>query len=59
MRDVFAGMQEFLQQEQVLTENATVIEAPDDNVVNAVQNNQQQFNTHIQQIKAMMQAMQL
>ena len=40
VRDVVAGLQEVLQQEQVSTENLTVIEAPIDHVANVVQNTQ-------------------
>ena len=38
VRDVVAGLQEILQQEQVLTGNPTVVEAPIYHVANAVQN---------------------
>ena len=54
VRDVVAELKEVLQQEQVLTDNTTVIEAPVDHVANAVQNTQQKLATHIQQMQAMM-----
>ena len=57
--NVVAGLQEVPQQEQVLTENTAVIEAWVDHVANAVQNTQQQLATQIQQMKVMMQAIQL
>ena len=57
--NVVAGLQEVPQQEQVLTENTAVIEAWVDHVANAVQNTQQQLATQIQQMKAMMQLIQL
>ena len=50
VRNLVAGLQEFLQQEQVLTENTTVIEAPVDHMDKAVQNTQQQLATQPQQI---------
>ena len=51
VQNVVVGLKEVLQQEQVLTENTAVIEAPVDNVANAVQNTDQQLATHIQKIK--------
>ena len=51
VRDVVAGLQEVLQQEQFLTENTTVIEETADHVANAVQNTHQQLATQIQKCK--------
>ena len=41
VRDIVAGLQEDLQQDQSHTETPTSIQAPVDYVVNAVQNTQQ------------------
>ena len=43
VRDVVVGFQEFLHQEQVLTKNTTVIEAPGDHMANVVQNTQKKL----------------
>ena len=59
VRDVVAGLQEVLQQNQVLTENMTAIEAPVNHVASAMQNTQQKFATQLQKIQEMMQTMQL
>ena len=58
-RNVIAGLQKVLQQEQVLTENPTVIELPVNHVANAVQNTQKQLATQLKKIQAMVQAMQM
>ena len=57
VRDVVAGLQEVLQQEQVPTGNPTVIEEPVDHVANTVQNIQKQLDTQLKKMKAMMKAM--
>ena len=57
--DVVSGWQEVLQQETVLTDNATVIEALVNYVANAVKITQKQLATQLQQMQAMMQEMQL
>ena len=59
VRDVISGLQESLQQDQVHTEILMVVQAPVDYVTNAVQNTQQQLDIHLQQIQAMMQAIQM
>ena len=59
VHDVVAGLQEVLQQEQVLVDNATVTEAPVDHEAKAVQNTQQQLATQLQKMQAMMQSMKL
>ena len=59
VRDVVAGLQEVLQQEQFLTENTTVIEETADHVANAVQNTQKQLAKELQQMQAIIQAMQM
>ena len=59
VHDVVAGFKEVLQQEQVLTGNTAVIEAPNNHVDNAVKNTQKQWATQLQQMKAMMQAIHL
>ena len=46
-----------MQQDQSQTETATVVLVPVNNLANAVQNNQQQFSTQLQQMQTMMQAM--
>ena len=59
VREVVAGLQEALKQDQVQTETSTVVQAPVDHVPNAVQNSQQQLATQQQHIQSMMQAMQM
>ena len=59
VRDFVAGLQESLQQYQVHTETPTVMQAPVDHVANAVQNTLKQLSTQLQQMQAMMQAMQM
>ena len=54
VRDVVAGLQEALQQDQVQTETLTVVQGPVDHVANAVQNIQQQLATQLNQMQAMM-----
>ena len=58
-RYVVAGLKEVLQQEQVATENTMVIKAPVDNVSNEFQNTQQQLVIQLQQIQAIVQAIQM
>ena len=57
VRDVVAGLQKILQQEQVLAENPAVIEEPVDHMANAVQNTHQQLATQLQQMYSMTQTM--
>ena len=57
VRNLVAGLQEVLQQEQVPMDNPAVIEEPVDHVANAVQNTQQQLATQLQKMQAIMQAM--
>ena len=45
VRDSETGLQRALQQDQAQTETPTVVQAPTDHVVNAVQNIQQQLAT--------------
>ena len=57
VRDVVAGIQEALQQDQDQRETPTFVRAPVYHVVNAMQNTQKQLATQLQQMQAMMQAM--
>ena len=59
VRDVVAGLQETLQQEQTQTETLTSVQAPVDHVSNAVQSTQQQLATHMHQMELMMKTMQM
>ena len=59
VRNVIAGLQEALQKYQVQMKTPTVLQAPVDHVANAVQNTQQKLATQLQQMQAMMQAMQM
>ena len=54
VRNVVAGLQESLKQEQVQTENPAVVQEPVDHVAKTVQNNQQQFSTQLQKIQEIM-----
>ena len=59
VHNVVAGIKESLQQEQVKTETMTVVQGPLYHVTNTVQNAQKNLATQLQQMKAMMQAMQM
>ena len=59
VRNFVEGIQEALKKKQVQTETPTVVQALAYHVANAVQKNQQQLATQLQQIQAMMQAMQM
>ena len=59
VRDVVAGTQEALQQYQFQMETPTVKQKPMDHVANTVNNTQQQLATQLQQMQAMVQAMQM
>ena len=59
VRDVVAGLQEALQQEQTQTETPASVQAPVDHVANKVQSTQQQLATQLQKIQSMMQTMQM
>ena len=50
VKNVVAGIQEALQQEQAQTETQAVMPAPVDHVANVVQNAQQQLATQLQQM---------
>ena len=55
--NVIVGLQKVLHQEKVLTENLAFIEEPVNHLGSVVQNTQQQLETQLQKIKAMIQAM--
>ena len=59
VRNVVSGLHEALQQEQVKTETLAVVQAPVDHVANAVQNTQKQLAKELQQMQAIIQAMQM
>ena len=59
VRDVVAGLQEVLHQEQVPMENPALIEEPVDHVANQVQKTQKQLATQLQQTQEMIQEMQI
>ena len=59
VREVVAGLQELLQQEQAPTETPETISEQNKHVANAVQITQQKLAIQLQQMKTMMQAMQL
>ena len=59
VRNVVAGIQEVLKQEQSQTENRMVIAEPVDHVANVVQSTQQQLATQFQEIQVMMQTTQV
>ena len=59
VRNMVAGLQEFLQQQQAPTENPMIIPEPVDHVANAVQSNQQQLVTQLQQMQSIIKNMQL
>ena len=59
VRNVVAGMQEDLQQENFPTDNLTTMSEPIDNVANAVQSIQKQLAIQLQQMMATLQNMQM
>ena len=59
VRDVVAGLQEALQQEQTQTETPTGVQAPVYHVANAVQSTQKQLATQLHKMKEMMQTIQM
>ena len=59
VRNVVAGLQEDLQQEQAPTENAATILEPIDHVENAVQNTQKELFPQLQQMQAVIWAIQM
>ena len=48
VRDVVAGLHEYLQKYQIPTENLTTMEEPNDRLENSVQITQQQLTTQLQ-----------
>ena len=59
VHNVVAGLHEAFQQYQFQTKTPTATKAPVDHVANAVQNTHPQLATQLQQIQAIMQAMQM
>ena len=57
VRDIVAGLQESLQQDQTQMETPTIMQAPVDHVANVVQITHQQLATQLQQIQSMIQTM--
>ena len=59
VRDVVVGLQEALQQYQDQTDTLTIVQGPVDHIFNAMQNTQQQLDTHLHKMQLMMQTMQM
>ena len=57
VRNLVAGLQNVLHQEQVPTENPTIILQPVDHVAKPMQRNHQQLATQLQQMKAITKSM--
>ena len=59
VRDVVAGLQEALQQDQTQMETPTRVHAPVDHVAKAVQSTQQQLATQLQQMQLTVQTIKI
>ena len=59
VRNMVAGLQEVLQQQQAPTENPMIIPEPVDHVANAVQSNQKKLGIQLQRMQAMTKTIQM